>query len=100
MGPIKTYEDFLNEGESTLYKLTFKPEYLNDDNKPQTPIFCSMQGSERTTIAAYAAIDKIGGYGNTEFNDVSARDRIGATYMEYKDLRPLVKSLQRVKIYR
>lgn len=59
-----------------------------------------MQGSERTKIAMYAAIDKIGGYGNIKFDDVSARDRIGATYMEYKELLPLVKSLQRVKIYR
>ena len=94
-------------GEATsdtiLYKVHFKPEYSREDDPTHTPInpvFVQMRTGERTKLSNYAAIDKIGGYGNKTPDMLMARDRVNTKEMSFSDLFKLIKKLHRVKIYR
>lgn len=84
----------------TLYKVEFKPEFLNSKNEPQSPIFTKMSMTERSKIANYAAVKQIGGFGNKSFNDLGIRDTSKSGQMEFPELLALTKSLQRVTIKR
>jgi hypothetical protein len=105
MKHIHTFESFLNEATSdtVLYKVHFKPEYSREDdssNTPVQPVFVQMNTGERTKIANYAAIDKIGGHGKTTPDKLLAKDRLDTTEMSFADLFKLVKSLHKIKIHR
>jgi len=102
---IKTFESFLDEAtnDTVLYKVLFKPEYSKSDDNTNTsikPVFVQMNTGERTKIANYAAIDKIGGYGKTSFDKLLIKDTLGTTQMEFPELFKLIKSLERVKFHR
>lgn len=89
--------------DTILYKIHFKPEYSREDdktNEPINPIFVRMNTGQRTKLSNYAAIDKIGGYGNKTPDMLLARDRLDTKEMSFTDLFRLVKTLHRVKIYR
>jgi len=86
-----------------LYKVHFKPEYSREDdptNTPIPPVFVQMRTGERTKLSNYAAIDKIGGYGNKTPDMLLAKDRVGVNEMSFTNLFRLIKTLHRVKIYR
>jgi hypothetical protein len=105
MNHIQSFDEFLNEATSdtVLYKISFKPEYSKRDdssNTPIEPVFVQMNTGERTKIANYAAIDKIGGYGKTTFDKVLMKDTIGTSQMEFPALFQLIKSLERIKFHR
>lgn len=95
----------LNEATSDtiLYKVHFKPEYsIEDDstNTPIKPVFVQMNTGERTKIANYAAVEKIGGYGKTTPDMLLAKDRIDTKEMSFAELFKMIKSLHRIKIQR
>ena len=105
MKHLQTFESFLNEATSDtiLYKIEFKPEYSRESdttNVPIEPIFVQMNTSERTKIANYAAIDKIGGYGKTTYDRLYIKDRVGSTEMPFAELFNLIKTLHKLKIHR
>lgn len=84
----------------TLYKVEFKPEFLNSKDESQSPVFTKMSMTERSKIANYAAVKQIGGFGNRSFNDLGIRDTHKSGQMEFPELLALTKSLQRVTIKR
>ena len=89
--------------DTILYKVHFKPEYSREDDPTHTPIspvFVQMRTGERTKLSNYAAIDKIGGYGNKTPDMLLAKDRLDTKEMSFTDLFRLIKTLHRVKIYR
>jgi len=105
MKHIKTFESFLNEAttDTVLYKVEFKPEYSREDdggNEPIPPVFVQMNTGERTKIANYAAVDKIGGYGRTTPDKLLAKDRLETAEMSFTELFKLIKSLHKIKIHR
>jgi len=89
--------------DTILYKVHFKPEYSREDdptNTPIPPVFVQMRTGERTKLSNYAAIDKIGGYGNKTPDMLLAKDRLGVNEMSFTNLFRLIKTLHRVKIHR
>jgi hypothetical protein len=89
--------------DTILYKVHFKPEYSREDdptNTPIPPVFVQMRTGERTKLSNYAAIDKIGGYGNKTPDMLLAKDRVGVNEMSFTNLFRLIKTLHRVKIHR
>jgi hypothetical protein len=89
--------------DTVLYKVHFKPEYSREDdstNTPIEPVFVRMNTGERTKLSNYAAIDKIGGYGDKTPDQLLARERIGTTTMEFPELFKLIKTLHKIKIWR
>jgi len=89
--------------DTILYKVHFKPEYSREDdktNEPINPIFVRMNTGQRTKLSNYAAVEKIGGYGNKTPDMLGIRDTHNTTQMEFDKLFKLIKSLHRVKIYR
>jgi hypothetical protein len=89
--------------DTVLYKVHFKPEYSLDDdstNTPIKPVFVQMNTAERTNIANYAAVEKIGGYGKTTTDRLLAKDRIDTKEMSFAELFKMIKSLHRIKIQR
>ena len=101
MKHIPTFTDFINESASTvLYKFTFKPEYLNANDKAQDPIFVQLTSAQRTELAMYVAIDKIGGYGDKTYEEVPMKEKVGSTEMPYAEVKPIIKSLQKIKIHK
>lgn len=88
---------------STLYKVSFKPEFRRDSDSSNAsiqPVFVQMTNSERSKLGQYAAIDKIGGYGSISYDALSASKKLGAEEMNFQDVMKLIKTLHKVKIYR
>jgi hypothetical protein len=103
MSYIKTFESFVNEAESErlLFKVKFNPVYTDNDNKPASPVFCKLTDAEHKKIRMYAAVEGIGGFASYKtFDNVPAKDRIGATETTYEELLPYVKSLLKTKLHR
>lgn len=89
--------------DTILYRVEFKPEYSQESglsNSPIDPVFVQMNTGERTKIAQYAAIDKIGGYGKTTFDALMAKDRINTSEITYAALFNMIKTLHRIKFKR
>jgi hypothetical protein len=59
-----------------------------------------MNNGQRTKLSNYAAVEKIGGYGNKTPDMLGIRDTHNTTQMEFDKLFKLIKSLHRVKIHR
>ena len=89
--------------DTILYKVHFKPEYSREDdkaNEPINPVFVRMNNGQRTKLSNYAAVEKIGGYGNKTPDMLGIRDTHNTTQMEFDKLFKLIKSLHRVKIHK
>jgi len=105
MKHILKFNEFLNEATSdtVLYKVHFKPEYSIEgdrSNTPLDPVFVQMNTAERTKIANYTAVDKIGGFGKTTRDRLSAKDYINTTEMSFTELFKLIKILHKIKVHR
>lgn len=97
MKHILTFEEFLNESKSSskiLYKFTFNDSYKKDGKTPD-PVFVQLTEPERNKASKYAAIDKVGGYGEKNVDQLSSSIRGDVKEVSYTELMDIIKSLKK-----
>jgi len=81
-----------------LYKVIFKPDYVNDSEKPHDPIYIYMTLRERLYQTKYAVIDKILGLGNKDYNTLPAKEKINSIFVkDMAEFKRIIKSLSKTK---
>lgn len=91
----------LNEEEKNLYKFIFKSKYLNDNEKPQVPIYVYLTPKEKKIFSSYIAIDKILNLGKIDYQTLPARKKLNTMFVKSPNkLKYILKGLHMVKIWR